>query len=191
MTAEDLYEVAKSGEWDRVLSKMSRDSTLAAACGRYVKPTSGWTFLHQAAYFGHELGVRALVGLGATLDAQSQDGESPIDVAERRGHRALAEIMRDAVPHELWAPHASSDVRPSSNAWHQAEPRRTPLGLTVGYGGKMIEIPPGSRYYVDSFERVLVGWHGTFNPPYGMDDSPCIDVATIARHLAAELPESG
>lgn len=191
MTVEDLYEVAKSGEWDRVLSTMSRAPAVAAACSRYAKPTSGWTFLHQAAYFGHELGVRALVGLGATLDARSQEGESPIDIAERRGHRALAQTMRDAVPHELWAPPVSSDVRASSSAWQEAEPRRTQLGLKVAYGGNTIQIPPGSRYYVDSFERILVGWHGTFDPPCGMDGYPCIDAATMARRLAAELPEPG
>ena len=191
MTADDLYEVAKSGDWDRVLSKMSRDSTLSAVCSRYVKPTSGWTFLHQAAYFGHELAVRALVGLGAALDARAQDGQTPIDVAERRGHRDLAQAMREAVPDELWKPHASPDVRPSSNVWREAEPRRTQLGLMVSYGGKAIPIPPGSRYYVDSFERILVGFHGTFDPPLDMGGYACIDIATIARRLGAALPESG
>lgn len=138
MTAADVYEVAKSGDWNRVLSKMSRDSPLAAACSRYVKPSSGWTFLHQAAYFGHDLAVRALVGLGATLDARSQDGQTPIDVAERRGHQGIAQTLRDAGLDELWTPHASPDVRPSSNVWREAEPRRTQLGLMVGYGGKAI-----------------------------------------------------
>lgn len=190
MTVEELYEVAKSGEWDRVLSSMSRDPAVAAACSRYAKPTSGWTFLHQAAYFGHELAVRALVGLGAALDARSQEGASPIDVAEQRGHRDLARIMRDAVQDELWQPPASTDVRASSSAWQEAEPRRTQLGLMVGYGGGTVQIPPGSRYYVDSFERILVGWHGTFDPPSDMGGYPCIDIATMARRLAAELPES-
>jgi len=190
MTAEDLYDVAKSGDWDRVLSTMSRDPLLAAACSRYVKPTSGWTFLHQAGYFGHELGVRALVGLGAALDARSKDRESPVDVAEKRGHRALAQLLRDAVQQELWAPLISPDVRPSSNAWHEAEPRRTQLGLMVAYGGKTIHIPPGARYYADSFERILVGWHGTFDPPCGMDGDPCIDAAAMGRRLAAELDRS-
>jgi hypothetical protein len=187
MTDEDLYEVAKSGQWDRVLAAMSRDSTVAAACSRYVRPTSGWTFLHQAAYFGHEMGARAVVGLGGTLDARSKDGESPIDVAEKRGHNALAQLLRDAVQRGPWAPVASADVRPSSNAWREAEPRRTQLGLTVGYAGATIQIPPGSRYYVDSFERILVGWHGTFDPPCGMDGSPIIDGETMGRRLAIEL----
>jgi len=191
MTVEELYEVAKSGEWDRVLASMSLDPAVAAACSRYAKHTSGWTFLHQAAYFGHELGVRALVGLGATLVARAADGETPLDVAERRGHRALAQLMRDAVQDEGWAPPTSPDVRPSSSAWQEAEPRRTQLGLRVQYGGKTIEVPPGSRYYVDSFERILVGWHGTFDPPLGMAATPLVELATIRRRLAAELPESG
>lgn len=185
-----MYDVAKSGDWDRVLSKMSRDPTLAATCSRYVKPTSGWTFLHQAAYFDHDPAVRALVGLGSALDARSQDGQTPIDVAERRGHQGLTQSMRDAVPDELWKPHASPDVRPSSNVWREAEPRRTQLGLMVGYGGKAIQIPPGSRYYVDSFERILIGFHGMFDPPLDMGSYPCIDIATMARRLGAGLPES-
>lgn len=187
MTAENVYDVAKSGRWDRVLSEMARDSVLSASCSRYVKPTSGWTFLHQAAYFGHELGVRAMVGLGAKLDARSADGQSPGDVAESRGHVALAKILRDAVPPEPWAPPESADVRPSSNAWREAEPRRTPLGLLVAYAGATIHVPPGSRYYVDSFERILVGWHGTFSPPCGMDGEPLVDGMKMARRLAEEL----
>ena len=190
MTVEESYEVAKSGEWDRVLTSMSRDPALAAACSRYVKPRSRWTFMHQAAHFGHELGVRALVGLGATLDVASQEGESPIDVAEGRGHRGLAQIMRDAVQGELWRPPASSDVRASSSAWAEAEPRRTQLGLSVAYGGGTVQIPPGSRYFVDSFERILVGWHGTFNPPSDMGGYPCIDATTMTRRLAVEIPDA-
>ena len=187
MTPEDLYDVAKSGQWDRVLAEMARDPVLAAASSRYVKPTSGWTFLHQAAYFGHELGIRALVSLGAKLDARSQDGQSPGDVAESRGHLAVAQILRDAVLANPWAPPASADVRPSSNAWREAEPRRTQLGLMVAYAGATIHVPPGSRYYVDSFERILVGWHGTFNPPCGMDGEPIVHGVTIVRRLAGEL----
>jgi hypothetical protein len=35
--------------------------------------------------------------------------------------------------------------------------------------GGVVKIPSGARYFADSFERVLVGWHGSYDPPVGMD----------------------
>ena len=51
--------------------------------------------------------------------------------------------------------------------------------MTIKYGGGHVDIPAGGRYYVDSFERVLVGWHGSYDPPCGMDDYPMINDAVI------------
>tara|TARA_A100001011_G_C14292837_1_gene837014 strand:+ start:161 stop:295 length:135 start_codon:yes stop_codon:yes gene_type:complete len=35
-------------------------------------------------------------------------------------------------------------------------------------------IPAGKDYYVDNRGHILIGWHGTYNPPLGMDDKPLI-----------------
>ena len=166
-----LYGVAKAGQWDNVLSEMAADLGRAKTCSRYKRPSSGWTFLHQAAYFGHQHAVRALVGLGASLLARTNDGETPGDVAERRGHGDLSRSMVAAAARGggLWEPSPAPELLPSSSAWDEAEQRRALLEMRVAYGESVVVIPPASRYFVDSFERVLVGWHGTFDPPGGMD----------------------
>ena len=46
------YEQAKSGNWDQVMSEWKEIPLLARRCSRYQRRSSGWTFLHQAAYFG-------------------------------------------------------------------------------------------------------------------------------------------
>lgn len=33
----------------------------------------------------------------------------------------------------------------------------------------LVQILKGQRYFVDSMNRVLVGWHGTYDSPSGMD----------------------
>ncbi|WP_153306309.1 hypothetical protein [Desulfatiglans anilini] len=63
-TIEGLYKDAKHGNWEQVLSDWRRDPQLAQQCSRYQKPSSGWTFLHQAAYFGHEAACLELIRLG-------------------------------------------------------------------------------------------------------------------------------
>jgi hypothetical protein len=47
--------------------------------------------------------------------------------------------------------------------------------MTVVYGGGIVRIPAGSRYFVDSFEPTLVGWYGIFDPPHGMDGESILD----------------
>jgi len=46
--------------------------------------------------------------------------------------------------------------------------------MCVGYGGGVVKIPKGSRYFVDSFGRTLVGWHGSYDPPSGMGGEPMV-----------------
>ena len=167
---ERLYAEAKSGRWESVWLALAGEPELAAACSRYVKPSSGWTFLHQAAYAGNEPAVRVLLRLGAPLSAQSKEQATARAVAGQRGHAALEALMRHAEvgAADLWEPTAA-DLLPSSCAWAERTERRAWRELRVGYGGGCVVIPAGGRYYVDSFERILVGWHGTYDPPAGMD----------------------
>ena len=48
--------------------------------------------------------------------------------------------------------------------------------IMAEYCGRNINITPGSTYYVDCHNnnKILVGWHGSINPPCGMDGEICI-----------------
>jgi uncharacterized protein len=173
---EALYEQAKSGEWENVWLALAGERELASACSRHAKRSSGWTFLHQAAHADSEAAVRVFVRLGASLEARSNDNESPCDVAENRGHGSLAALLRHAAASavSLWEPRSEPERLPCSCAWQESTERTAWRELCVGYGGGTVIIPEGSRYFVDSFERTLVGWHGSFNPPRGMDGEPMV-----------------
>lgn len=68
------YEQAKSGYWDRVLSEWTEFPLIARWCSRFQKDSSGWTFLHQAAYFGNQGACLELIRLGASVGKASNDG---------------------------------------------------------------------------------------------------------------------
>lgn len=165
------YEMAKSGHWGRLLSDWASSPVLANRCSRYQKVGSRWTFLHQAAYFGNEEACRTLISRGAAIDALTHDARSPAEVARQQGHDGLAKLLQDASTgvDSLWSPPIDPDVLPSSNRWSEATRATASMELFVAYGGGLIRIPKGAAYFVDSLSRVLVGWHGTFHPPRGMD----------------------
>lgn len=58
---------------------------------------------------------------------------------------------------------------PSSSSWSEARKRAAQTEVCVEYVGVEIKIPAGESYYVDKKGSVLVGWHGSYNPPRGMD----------------------
>jgi len=167
----ELYEAAKQGRWGLLISLFNELPRLAAMAARYRKPSSEWSFLHQAAYFGNEEAARILIRSGANLLREAKSGETPADVAQSRGHEALANTLRVAMRHgqRLWQPVDNPELLPSSSAWGESQPRVAESLLRVAYGGAVVQIPKGAHYFVDSFERVLIGWHGTFAPPSGMD----------------------
>lgn len=68
---DELYEEAKRGSWERVLHAW-RTVGLVRECSRYHRESSGWTFLHQAAYWGHEAACRELIRSGAHTGALSR-----------------------------------------------------------------------------------------------------------------------
>lgn len=169
-TLAALYEGAKRGKWRHLVGLFDELPRLAARAARYQKPSSGWTFLHQAAHFGLEPAARALIRAGADLERKTRAGESAIDVAKARGHAELALLLRAAweTGHKLWRPVADPAVRPGSAAWKQATKRIAATELRAGYAGKAVRIPKGATYYEDDFGRILVGWHGSYSPPRDM-----------------------
>lgn len=172
---ERFYEMAKRGEWSAVLAGWRWSPSFARECAHHVKPSSGWTFAHQAAFTGDSAAAMALVAAGADLVRRGVAGETPADVARRAGHLVLAAQLDVAAEHgPLWAPPTAPGALPSSARWDEARPRVAAARMSVAYGGGRVEIAPGDAYWVDSFERTLVGWHGTFSPPRGMDGSPLV-----------------
>lgn len=174
---EQMYGLAKAGSWSVVRAAWAKDEALAMACARYVRTGSGWTFLHQAAYFGVEPACRDLVRVGADLAARAKDGARPADVAAAHGSPAISAFLAHAiVDGDLWQPSPDAALYPSSPFWDQASERRSVRAMAVAYGGGVVRIGVGARHYVDSAERTLVGWHGTFDPPRGMDGEALIDL---------------
>lgn len=174
---DEAYALAKAGHWNRLLARWADAPVLARRCSRYVHPGSGWTFLHQAAYFGQEPACRALIGRGAAIDLAGKDGRRPVDVAQQKGHAAVAGLLRQLMPERdsPWAPPLDPDVLPSSCSWSEAQQLIAPEELYVAYGGGVITIPKGASCFVDGLQRVLVGFHGTFDPPCGMDGESMLD----------------
>jgi uncharacterized protein len=177
------YQIAKQGAWDELLAWWGAASVFAIVCSRYRNASSGWTFLHQAAYFGNEAAGRELIRWGAKVNAAAANGETPADIAQSRGHDGLADLLREASTGEddLWEAPSDIDLLPSSNHWDEAVTCHAVAEMHVAYGGGIVAIPAGTRYFTDALGRTLVGWHGTYNPPMGMDAYSC-----IADELAPE-----
>ena len=171
-SVEEHYEQAKRGSWELVLPVWQSDQRFAGGCSRYQNPFSGWTFLHQAARFGHEEACRQLIRLGASLGTLTYANETVQDVALKHHHHRLASLLRhahlDPERDSSWSPPRDAALLPSSNRWEEAQERRASQLMRVVYCGSVITIPAGSRYFVDSFERTLIGFHGTYDPPSDM-----------------------
>lgn len=172
---ERTYEDAKSGNWGRVLAQWKHAPLFAQKCSRFQKASSGWTFLHQAAYFGHEVACRELIRLGAAVETLSHEGQTAADVAEKRKSPALAAVLRRSSVGSLWSAPEDPTLLPSSNLFAEAVERRASETMRVAYGGGIVNIPTGSRHFVDSFGRTLVGWHGSYDPPCGMDGESMLE----------------
>ncbi len=173
-TIEQTYESARCGNWEQVLAAWRQDPELARACSRYREPISGWTFLHLAACHGHESASRELIRLGANGILETREMHSAADIAQQHQHPDLVNLLQRVAEssESLWNPSHDPDLLPSSNLWGEAVERRATETMRVAYGGSVVSIPAGSRYYVDSFERTLIGWHGSYDPPSGMDGMP-------------------
>lgn len=173
---DHAYERARNGNWDEVLSDWTALPQLARRCSHYQKASSGWTFLHQAAYFGNEAACRVLIRSGAPLGTSNAEGQTAADVALEKGHAALAALLGRALQtgDSLWTSPDDPDLLPSSKLWSEATALRAQDALLVAYAGGVVRIAKGARYFADSFGRTLVGWHGTYDPPCGMDGEPLV-----------------
>jgi len=63
----ELYMKAKQGRWREVFEALNGQPHKARVCVKYWKPTSGWTMLHQAAFWGDQPAASMLLDLGADI----------------------------------------------------------------------------------------------------------------------------
>lgn len=51
-----------------------------------------------------------------------------------------------------------------------------PGGISTQYLDTTIYIPEGTTYYYDNINnKIAIGWHGSYNPPYDMDGNSIIN----------------
>ena len=82
---------------------------------------------------------------------------------------------------------AASRAHPASSAYHgerHAAPAvyayrrlRAYEDTVLPHKGGVVRIPKGSSYYADSDGAPVIGWHGTFDPPLGMDGRSMVEGA--------------
>ena len=166
-----VFSLASSEKWSDVDSLWRSDAALARQCSRFADEESLSTFLHLAAAAGQESISRRLVALGASASRRARDGRTASEAAAMRGHAGLASLLAIAaqVSDSLWEPPSDANVLPSSNRWMEAQEKFAAEGRSVAYGGGVVRIPPGARCFEDALGRTLIGWHGTYDPPSGMD----------------------
>ena len=95
-----LADAAKAYDWDRVLRLLSRQTEWVNTS----RPdgTSLFAPLHQAGHGGApEAVVRRLLRYGAWRTLRNARGERPLDVAIRRGHQHLREVLEPELRHRV------------------------------------------------------------------------------------------
>jgi len=95
-----LIDSAKAQNWGRTFSILGQDRHLV----NIVRPdgTARYAVLHHAAYGGASSEVVArLIALGAWRMLRNAKGEQPIDIARRRGHSHLLNVLEPVVLHDV------------------------------------------------------------------------------------------
>lgn len=171
MPIESYFDdISIRNEWDDTLQRMEVDSAFARHIAHYRHPGNKKTALHYAAKAGNLQAVKQLIRHGAAPLGLVGDSR-PVDLAREGGHSAVASLLYDAQTYcsGNWSPPEDSSLWPSSNWWKSAQRAVAKEEMKVAYAGEIVSIPQGAAYYEDGCGRVLVGWHGSYNPPLGMD----------------------
>lgn len=171
-SSEEIYESGKAGHWNNVLEAFESDPLSAGKAVRYTKKSSGWSLLHQAAFWNNRDAVAACLKYGADLDLAANDSKLPHEVAAEEGHEMLSIQLKGAkCGSSLWrTDKTNSALRASSSKWSEHKRCESAQSdFIVAYGGGEVHIHSGDEYFTDSWGRVLVGWHGSYRPPCGMD----------------------
>jgi hypothetical protein len=96
MAAEQLHALARDGDDEALLDLLGTLPDAPAAIDA-ARSAAHQTPLHTAAYFGHELAARVLVGAGADKDALDRNGETPLHLACKWPHDKVRASVGHAV----------------------------------------------------------------------------------------------
>ena len=176
---EAVYAEAKTGRWRQALEAVRADSLFARYFARYIRPSSGFTPLHHAVNSDNMEAVMEMIKHGAVIDRKSLDNVTPIDLARKLGFDFMVTFLEHALIHgsEYWCPSVEPSFVTSSCAWGEAKEAVATEDMQVMYSGELVHIHgcdlpfirKGERYYHDDCGRVLIGWHGSHDPPRRYD----------------------
>lgn len=182
---ESVYAAAKTGRWREALEHVRADSKFARHFARYVRPSSGFTPLHHAVNSDNMEAVMEMIKHGAVIDLKSLDNITPIDLAKKLGFDFMVAFLERAFTHgsEYWVPSKEADFVAGSCAWQEAKETTASEDMQVMYSGELAHIHgcdlpqlrKGDRYYQDDCGRVLVGWHGSIDPPRRFDGESLLE----------------
>jgi hypothetical protein len=95
-----LADAARAYNWPRVFELVSEHREFINSC----RPSGESLFapLHQAAHAGAPVEVvHRLIEMGAWRTLQNARGERPVDVAERKAHHHLREVLEPVLKHRV------------------------------------------------------------------------------------------
>lgn len=96
----ELANAARAYDWPRVFELIAEHRQFSNSC----RPGGKSLFapLHQAAHAGAPVEVvNRLIEMGAWRTLQNARGERPVDVAERKGHQHLREVLEPVLKHRV------------------------------------------------------------------------------------------
>jgi ankyrin repeat protein len=92
-----LHVAATTGHMSmaRVLLENGAEVSSKAGPLEFRENLNGGTALHFASAQGNEQFVELLIGYGIDLDITTDDGQTALEIAEQKGHPAIAEILKN------------------------------------------------------------------------------------------------
>ncbi|KAK6619535.1 hypothetical protein RUM43_012292 [Polyplax serrata] len=123
---------------------------------------TGWVPLHEAAWRGLSEVVQLLLGLNAPAHPRTQDGETPLMLAQRKGFQDCVEILRNFK--------APKPVLAKYNWYHGTLDRKEAVELLKEYGNK-----EGSYLVRYSHKNGGVYVLTMINGYYFIDDGPLLE----------------
>jgi len=95
---DQIADAARNGNWPQLLTLLDTGHVNRVRLGS----TDGIAPLHQAAWHGAPVEVaQRLIELGAWRLLRTTAGQTPLAVAEQRGHRHLFDILQPVVRHPV------------------------------------------------------------------------------------------